>query len=188
MTISAFYSDPHIGHANTIKYCERPFADVNEMNRELVKRYNDRISHDDVVLWLGECFFKGDSSGYANVLSEMAGTKLLLVGNHDNSMPAMARMGFALVLQEAVLEIRGVICRVNHYPYKPTPIYEKPDKFAHLRPRKQPGEILIHGHNHTKTPVNGNQINVGVDAWGYGPVYFHEVADLVDQIKQRKST
>jgi calcineurin-like phosphoesterase family protein len=186
LTVSAFYSDPHLGHANIIKYCERPFADVEEMNQELVRRYNDKIGYEDVVLWLGDCFFKGDSSRYSGILSRMNGTKILIVGNHDNSMPAMARLGFALVFSEAVLNIRGVTCRVNHYPYKPTPVYEKPDKFAALRPRKYPGEILIHGHNHVKTPVHGSQINVGVDAWDYGPALFHEVADLVDQIKQVK--
>jgi calcineurin-like phosphoesterase family protein len=188
MTLAAFYSDPHIGHANIIKYCERPFTDVEEMNQTLVQRYNAKIDRKDVVLWLGDCFFKGDPTRYRDTLLQMNGTKILLVGNHDGSMPAMANLGFALVLQEAVLNIRGVTCRVNHYPYEAIPVYEKPDKFAALRPRKHPGEILIHGHNHAKGPVNGNQINVGVDAWDFGPAMYYEVADLVDRIKQRTTT
>jgi len=125
--IAAFYADPHFGHSNILKYCVRPFGTVDEMNGELIDRYNNVIEDDDTVLWLGDCFFHGT---YDGILEELNGTKILIIGNHDRSMAAMAKLGFALVLQEAVIDIGGVTCRVNHYPYKPEPTFEKPDKFA----------------------------------------------------------
>lgn len=179
MSIDFFYSDPHFGHANIIEYCQRPFTDVEQMNTELVRRYNAVVQPGDVVLWCGDCFFKGDPARAKNILAEMAGTKLLVVGNHDKSPTAMAEMGFSLVLREGVLNIAGRTCRVNHFPYAPDPKYERPDRFKELRPRRVPGEILLHGHTHSKNRVNGNQINLSIDAWEYGPASFGQIDALV---------
>ena len=32
------------------------------------------------------------------------------------------------------------------------------------------GRLLLHGHVHTKWRVDGRQVNVGCDVWGYRPV------------------
>ena len=37
-------SDTHFGHAKVIEYCDRPFNDIHEMDRELIKRWNINIS------------------------------------------------------------------------------------------------------------------------------------------------
>lgn len=185
--IKAFYSDPHFGHTNIIGYCERPFSDIEEMNRELVHRYNAMIKPDDAVIWLGDCFFKDDPDKYRSILMEMAGTKLLIPGNHDRSDQEMAELGFDFVLasgsggtREALMYIAGRTCRLSHYPYGyvSEPV-DKPDKYRAQRPKRREGEILIHGHTHAKDKVNGVMINVGVDAWNYGPATYREVAELV---------
>ena len=152
------------------------------MNNTLVSNYNKVVGIDDTVLWLGDCFFKGDTSRYSNILSEMAGNKILIVGNHDQGDTTMAAMGFTLVMSEAVMSISGVPCRLNHYPYyKERDIdNETPDRFKHKRPRRQAGEILLHGHNHTKSKITGPaSVNVGVDAWNFGPAPYEEVVKLV---------
>lgn len=181
MRIRAFYSDPHFGHANILKYCDRPFATIEEMNAVFVDNYNDLIGTGDTVVWMGDCFFKGDDTRYSHMLSEMAGTKILLLGNHDGSSERMAKLGFDLVLHEAIMHIGGRICRLNHFPYAAHSEYEKPDKFKELRPLRAPGEILLHGHSHNKlaTRVRENQIDLGVDAWGYKPALYKEVEALV---------
>ena len=38
-----FTADEHYGHTNIIKYCERPYASVGEMDAEIIKRHNDLI-------------------------------------------------------------------------------------------------------------------------------------------------
>ena len=35
-----FTSDTHFGHAKIIEYCDRPFANVQEMNKKLINRYD----------------------------------------------------------------------------------------------------------------------------------------------------
>lgn len=49
-----FIADPHFSHANIIKYCHRPFADVNEMDATLVENWNAKVKKDDVVWCLGD--------------------------------------------------------------------------------------------------------------------------------------
>ena len=34
-----FSSDQHFGHRNVINFCDRPYADVKEMNQSLIDNY-----------------------------------------------------------------------------------------------------------------------------------------------------
>ena len=47
-------SDLHLGHANIIKYCNRPYRDVNEMNEDLINKWNQVIGDTDRVFFLGD--------------------------------------------------------------------------------------------------------------------------------------
>ena len=49
-----FTSDTHFDHANIIKFCDRPFKDVEEMNWKLIKNWNDKVPQDGLVFHLGD--------------------------------------------------------------------------------------------------------------------------------------
>lgn len=173
-----FYSDPHFGHANVLGYSNRPFADVDEMDRDLIARYQTVVRQDQTVLWLGDCFFCRPERA-AEILAALPGRKILCRGNHDRSASSMARIGFELVTDTVTLNIAGRTCRANHYPYKGTPSAEVAPDAEHPWPQRHQGEVLIHGHTHSTKRRNGNQIHVGVDAWDYRPVALAEVEVLV---------
>ena len=49
-----FTSDTHFNHENIIKYCSRPYVDKNEMNEDLIKRWNSVVKENDIVFHLGD--------------------------------------------------------------------------------------------------------------------------------------
>ena len=81
------YSDPHFGHAGVCRFVRddgvtklRPWDDPAEMDEELVRRYNDRVSPGD------KCYFLGDvviNRKALRTLHRLNGDKVLIRGNHD---------------------------------------------------------------------------------------------------------
>ena len=47
-------ADLHLGHANIIKLCDRPFSDVKRMDSALIAAINDRVSATDELWVLGD--------------------------------------------------------------------------------------------------------------------------------------
>ena len=77
-----YISDLHIGHANAIKFDNRPFADVNEMNNAIIENWNSRVKKDDTVYILGD-FIWAKESEWPCFVGLLAGNKVLIRGNHD---------------------------------------------------------------------------------------------------------
>jgi len=49
-----FTADQHFGHKNIIGYSGRPFADVEEMTEELVRRHNACVAPEDTTYHVGD--------------------------------------------------------------------------------------------------------------------------------------
>lgn len=75
-----FTSDSHFGHNNVIKYCNRPFSSIGEMDEKLISEWNNTVSKNDTVYHLGDFTF-GDHKPYLNRLNGK--NKYLILGNHD---------------------------------------------------------------------------------------------------------
>jgi|GEM_PF-3806875 len=43
-----FTADFHLGHKNIIRYCDRPFDTVEEMNRTILDRLNNLVKANDI--------------------------------------------------------------------------------------------------------------------------------------------
>ena len=80
-----FTSDHHFGHANIIKYCERPFNSVGHMNASMIGSWNGVVASDDTVYYLGD--FAMQPHLVAEILPQLNGKKLLIAGNHDRCHP-----------------------------------------------------------------------------------------------------
>lgn len=98
-----FISDTHFGHKNIIDYCGRPYNCVEEMNKDIIKRWNSVVKNDDVVYHLGDFGF-GSKEEVAAIVSQLNGIKKLILGNHDRWRPQIYRdMGFKEVYDRPII-------------------------------------------------------------------------------------
>ncbi|ACV23056.1 Predicted phosphoesterase or phosphohydrolase [Slackia heliotrinireducens] len=77
-----YISDTHFGHANIIGFCNRPFADVHQMDRAMVELWNSRVTENDHVWHLGDFCYKSGNDP-RSYLRQLQGHIHLIVGNHD---------------------------------------------------------------------------------------------------------
>ena len=182
-------ADLHLGHANIIRYCDRPFDGVAHMDERLVDRWNERVGDDDTVLVLGDVALGPIASSLA-LVRELAGRKVLVAGNHDRCWAGNGRRalawheryldaGFAEVRQGTIdVEVGAHRVRAGHFPYEGDSHDE--DRFTSYRPEDD-GCWLLHGHVHDRWRQRGRMINVGVDAWDHRPVSEDDVVALIDR-------
>lgn len=187
-----FSADHHFYHSNIIRYCARPFCSVEEMNDEMIARWNSTVSPNDVVYYLGD--FSLAIRPVELFARKLHGEKHLIMGNHDlchpihkkraeRLLPKYFEFGFKSIELSRDMEIEGQNVLLHHMPYafdaaeeegRPTP------KHRAYRPTKE-DRWLLHGHIHEKWKVNGRMINVGVDVWDFKPVSIEEIAKIINE-------
>lgn len=77
-----FLADTHFGDGNILRYENRPFATVEEMDQELVRRWNQKVGEEDTVFHLGDVSAHSAEED-RQLLSQLHGKKVLVLGNHD---------------------------------------------------------------------------------------------------------
>ena len=82
--MNLYISDLHFGHANAVLFDHRPFADVDEMDRVMIKWWNSRVSPEDNVYILGDFCYR-NSNPAEWYLRQLRGHKHLVIGNHDEA-------------------------------------------------------------------------------------------------------
>ena len=78
-----FTSDLHFGHENVIRFDNRPFATVEEMDNEMIRRWNEKVSPGDLVYVLGDFIWKSRNDDAAELIRSLHGQIILIKGNHD---------------------------------------------------------------------------------------------------------
>ena len=110
-------SDQHFFHGNIIKYCNRPWNsgkdsdgniivtqnDIDEMNEEMIRRWNSVVPNDGIVYHLGD-FALGDRNKIKEILPRLNGKINLIMGNHDTkSVDFYYECGFNRVYDHPIL-------------------------------------------------------------------------------------
>lgn len=78
-----FIGDTHFEHKNVIKYDKRPFGDTYHMRDEIIKNWNNAVSNNDIVYFMGDFSF-GGSKITTEIANQLNGIIYLIQGNHDN--------------------------------------------------------------------------------------------------------
>jgi calcineurin-like phosphoesterase family protein len=161
-----FSADFHFYHNNILKYCNRPFKDVIEMNETIVANYNNKVTEQDTVWFLGDFSFT-DKHRAKTLFNRLNGNKFLIKGNHDNK--DICNLGWRGVWDLKSIEVEGNTIVLCHYPMRSW------DKSFH-------GAYHAFGHCHNRLPPYGLSCDVGVDAWNYFPVSFPEFKAKMDSL------
>lgn len=186
-----FTADPHFGHGNIIKYCQRPFLSDEEKNRadedprgrwkvsrETVRRHdeallsaiNESVMPDDQLWILGDfCLGKYDDA--KKYVERIACKNINFVwGNHDH--PSIGPL-FQRTFQQVLIKVKGQNIFLNHYPMRSW------DKRFH-------GSWALYGHVHNRLANLDREKptlltrDVGVDACDYYPVSFEQLKTYME--------
>lgn len=164
-----FTADEHYGHSNIIKYCNRPFRNINEMNTALIDNHNSKVSQEDRVIHVGD--FTLNNRKYAQeIIRQLNGTHTFILGSHDRWMNNKGTH----IWKGKIDDVLIVAC---HYAMR-------------VWPQSHFGSWQVYGHSHGNLPSQGKQWDVGVDNNNFEPVSFAELRIIMslldDNINQLK--
>lgn len=174
-----FTSDLHLGHANIIRHCGRPFENVSEMDDALIDNWNMRVHRDDIIYIVGDLIFRAKNPEY--YLERLKGKKHLITGNHDKQWIKHVDIGKHFFSVTSFQEIGDGNHKITlcHYPMMSWNGMNR-------------GSYLIFGHIHNNT--NGtywpllktmtNALNAGVDINGFIPVTFEELVENNERFRK----
>lgn len=162
-----FISDTHFSHNNIIKYCNRPFNNVNEMNEVLINNWNSVVTNNDIVYHLGD-FCLANNEEIKNIFDKLNGKKILIRGNHDRkSVKFYENIGFVVLTKPPII-MEEYKLMLSHHPLQDSKILD--------------GYINIHGHIHNKDIDKAynkdKHINISVEVTDFKPVILDEIIKI----------
>ena len=137
--MNRYIADTHFGHANIIKFDERPFDSVEEMDEKLINNWNKKVKREDTTYILGDfCWDKEPK--WIEILNKLNGNKVLIRGNHDlKQMSKELRDKFLYIKERCEIGDCGKKLILSHYP-------ELAYKSSY-----NPSVFMLHGHVHYHT-------------------------------------
>ena len=164
-----FTADTHLGHENIIKYCNRPFNNVREMDEAIINNWNSVVKKDDLVYHLGDFCFKS-LSYYTNKLN---GNIILIKGNHD-FLEKEDYKYFNQVYDYKKIKFNNQKIILFHYPMR-------------FWDCSHHGSWHLYGHIHGSHPSIGLSHDVGVDVNGFKPISFTELKTIMELKTQHEA-
>lgn len=164
-------ADTHFGHSNIIKYCDRPFVTVEEMDRQLIQKWNSVVSKNDVVYHLGD-FAMGNVDKISSYRNKLNGRIFLIQGNHDGySIRKYYEAGFDKVYDKPIIIHDFMI--LSHSPMFIT------DSMPYAN-------IYGHVHNNPEyTSVTSNTFCVSVERINYTPILLDNVISRMKEYEDK---
>lgn len=168
-----FIADTHFGHANIIRFCNRPFRNHWEMDKIIMNNWNSVVDNGDDVYFLGDMALC--APGYLlGILAQLKGNIYFIRGNHDKTALNLHRKHSHIFrwvkdyysLRVPDKEISGGSQRLFliHYPM-----------LTWNGSHKGSWNLYGHVHNAYVKNLKPAQLNVGVDVNHFAPISYEEV-------------
>ena len=149
------WSDLHLADRAVLAAWNRPFRNIDEMNRHLLREWSRRVHADDTIICLGDVAHPDAWHDRRLVLDvrNCPGGRVLVLGNHDHDTEGLHDAGF------------GTMCVAALYASDP------PLALSHLPLRRvPPTAVNVHGHIHRGKAPSRRHFNVSVERTDYAPV------------------
>lgn len=170
-----FTSDSHFYHLNIIKYCNRPFNSVEQMNDVLICNWNSIVGNDDYIFHLGDIGFCGNDR-LIPILKQLNGHKILIKGNHDiRIQDSVISKFFEHCTQQMIITINKKSILLNHYPV--LCFLQDYQLFGHIH-----SNLYSTSNDTERFKLYGlnNQYDVGVDNNNYKPISWDKIKEKLD--------
>jgi calcineurin-like phosphoesterase family protein len=177
-----YISDLHFGHRKVIEMDRRPFDTVEQMDAELIRLWNQRVTDEDDVYIVGDFAYRNAYTA-TWYLRQLKGRKHLIVGNHDHNtiQDPKALECFASVEKMLRITDNGRVVCLCHYPV------------AEWNGKRY-GGYHIHGHLHSRRDEVSafmarfdTALNAGCMLNGYRPVTLEELVENNRRFRQEAS-
>jgi calcineurin-like phosphoesterase family protein len=164
-----FSNDTHFGHPAILRYCDRPFASVEEMDQQVIQLWNSAVSRRDEVWHLGD-FGYGPADRMRSVFQRLNGRKRLVIGNHDGN--AVLGLDWSEPpVHYAETKIDGTRIVLYHYGMR-------------VWNRMLRGSLQLYGHSHGRLSGTRQSLDVGVDCWDYRPVNLEQIRERLETLPE----
>jgi calcineurin-like phosphoesterase family protein len=200
-----FTSDLHVFHENVLDFDKRPFDDIEHMHRVLINNYNATVPKDGLCYFLGDIGFC-NTPELADIIKQLNGTKVLILGNHDRNTYSAYEAGFDVVLNTAIIYVGKYRVSMSHCPLpgifredttgmkggKEGENWHGESKNTRFMSFDTKADYHLHGHIHSG-PHNGkakftyNQYDVGVAANNYRPVSISAIESWISLQEKAKN-
>ncbi len=163
-----FSSDWHLGHANIIRYDNRPFENVDEMNHVIIGNVTRQLEKGDSLYFLGDFSFTrsiNEAEGHMKAIALTGADLFFIKGNHDkrDTIKLYEKYGTYLGEQKKI-EVDGQEIVLNHYAMR---VWDKSHR----------GAWHLYGHSHHSLPELNDSLSfdVGINGWEYKCVSYLSV-------------
>ena len=178
-----FTADLHFGHNGIIESCGRPFEDISDMNRALIRNWNARVTNNDHVYIVGDVYYGGRRAAGQDeaieIVKKLNGILHLVAGNHD--LPYLKNTEYHYLFADVdhlrYLSHDGKDIFLCHYPIAEWSGFFRGSWHIYGHIHNQKNAAFLHMMNLDKA------LNAGVDICRFMPVTFQELIVCNEKFK-----
>ncbi len=181
-----FTADEHYWHARIIEYCDRPFANVEEMNETLIANHNATVTSGDVTVHAGDFFLRPKDRRditAESIIEHLNGQHIFLKGSHDrwlnhSKTPHIWERSFSYPEEIKEDSGYGEIVTLTHTTKKPIILCHYA---MAVWSKSHYNSWHLFGHSHGRRTAQGKSLDVGVDNCQFTPISFDRVRTYMQQ-------
>ena len=177
-----FTADEHFGHANIIKYCNRPFKNTDEMDSVIIERHNEVVKEDDIVVHAGD-FTMNKYELFIQYFTRLNGSHIFIKGSHDKWMKEIKKSSNEWIKEDIFLNDKPL--NNNYHEIWEKKINGERIIVCHYAMRTWPNSHYnswqLFGHSHGRLEAIGKQLDIGVDTNNFYPYSFEQIEKIMEK-------